>query len=257
LGFVALFVLTVALVLAPSHASGLLDARAERGFGEHVPSRSAEASLGRALPAVTPPAVGGEYSFMAHQHGSATPVTFDPCRPIHYVVRPHGAGTTDVSVIREAVAAVSAATGLRFVDDGLSTEAPDAARAPFQPDRYGDRWAPVLIAWSDPAESPLLTGDVAGVGGGTPWYDTTGRATYVTGGVTLDAESLLPDLASTDGRAQVVAIVMHELAHVVGLGHVQDVSQLMHAQNTGQTAFGRGDLAGLAEVGRGACVPGL
>ena len=35
----------------------------------------------------------------------------------------------------------------------------------FQPDRYGDQWAPVLIAWTDESVITDLAGDVAGVGG--------------------------------------------------------------------------------------------
>lgn len=50
---------------------------------------------------------------------------------------------------------------------------------------------------------------------------------------------------------------MHELAHVLGLDHVDDPTQLMHEENTGQFDFGDGDLAGLALLGTGACVPRL
>ena len=59
-------------------------------------------------------------------------------------------------LVREAIAAVSAATGLRFVDDGTTEEGPSDTRSPYQPEVYGERWAPVLFAWSDPVESPRL-----------------------------------------------------------------------------------------------------
>ena len=46
---------------------------------------------------------------------------------------------------------------------------------------------------------------------------------------------------------------MHELGHLVGLGHVADQSQLMFASMVGQTGFGDGDLEGLRQVGSGPC----
>ena len=60
---------------------------------------------------------------------------------------------------------VSAASGLQFVYDGTTAEAPSKTRETYQPDRYGKQWAPVLIAWSTPEESPDLAGKVAGTGG--------------------------------------------------------------------------------------------
>ncbi len=50
---------------------------------------------------------------------------------------------------------------------------------------------------------------------------------------------------------------MHELAHVVSLDHVNDRNELMFEENTGQTALGPGDRAGLAVLGAGPCVPQL
>lgn len=45
----------------------------------------------------------------------------------------------------------------------------------------------------------------------------------------------------------------HELAHVLGLGHVDTPGELMMPVNTGQTHFGPGDLAGLARLGAIPC----
>ena len=40
-----------------------------------------------------------------------------------------------------------AEAGIPFVFDGTTSEAPSLARDAYQPSRYGDVWAPVLVAW--------------------------------------------------------------------------------------------------------------
>lgn len=188
---------------------------------------------------------------------SSRPVTYDPCRPLRYVVNLEDAPPVARGIVHDAAARVSAATGLVLVDEGLTNEVPRDDRAAYQPNRYGKQWAPILIAWSDPTETPGLQGKVAGLGGSQPWPDTHGQLTYVTGTVTLDTPTLAPMLSTAAGRAEARAIVMHELGHVVGLAHSHDRSQLMYADNTGQTRFGAGDLRGLALVGSGPCRPHL
>lgn len=184
-------------------------------------------------------------------------VAYDPCRPIHYAVRPDNAPAGGEQLIRQAVAEVSAATGLRFISDGTTAEAPSDERKPYQPDRYGNRWAPVLIAWSTPAESPHLEGKVAGVGGSARVQASGSRSAFVTGRVVLDTPDLTAIMQRPNGPLQVRAIIMHELGHVVGLDHVNDPKQLMNAENSGVLGFAEGDRAGLAVVGGGPCIPEL
>lgn len=46
---------------------------------------------------------------------------------------------------------------------------------------------------------------------------------------------------------------MHELGHLVGLGHVPMSDQLMYEDHIGQRAFGAGDREGLRQLGLGPC----
>ena len=255
---VAVVGILATVLLGQSRILQLLPARAERPMGAEIPSRSDEASSERLLPVVAPPAgvPRSSYAWMQTQPGGSDPVRFDPCRPLHYVTRSAGPGTEDMAVVHEAVAVVSAASGMAFVHDGETTEAPSKGRAPFQPDRYGDRWAPILIAWTDTKESPELGGN-AGLGGGIPWRDTTGRLSYVSGTVWLDRASMVPRLADPGGRDVVRALVMHELTHVLGATHVDDPTQVMSLGGDGRTEFGQGDLHALAVLGAGECVTGL
>jgi hypothetical protein len=62
--------------------------------------------------------------------------------------------------------------------------------------------------------------------------------------------------AAPGGRDIVRGIIQHELAHLVGLDHVNDPEQLMFAQTQpGVTDFAAGDLTGLSVLGTGPCAP--
>lgn len=224
--------------------------------GSDIPPPGVEAA---SSPLGVPPATTGSLAYVLQKSPEPDQpfVAYDPCRPPHYVIRPNFAPPGTDRLVRESVAAVSAATGLQFVEDGPTDEAPSSERDPYQPERYGKKWAPILIAWSTPEESPDLEGRVAGTGGSSSIHIDGEPYVYVTGQVHLDAPSLSQTLASPNGPALVRAVIMHELGHVVGLGHVKDPAQLMHEENSGQLVFGAGDRAGLALLGTGKCVPRL
>lgn len=210
--------------------------------------------------AVAPPAPvgGGTHAFLAVQDNGVTPVAYDPCRPVHYVLRPDSAPPGGEEIVHAAVARLGEATGLSFVHDGATDEPVGEDRALYQPERYGDRWAPVLVAWQSEAENAALAGDVVGQGGSVAVSLGDGPRVFVTGAVVLDAGQFPGILERSDGLATATAIVLHELAHVVGLGHVEDAEQLMYPETrAGVTDLAAGDLTGLARLGRGACVPQL
>lgn len=219
------------------------------------PRPGVEEADGRLAPAVIPATPATSYAFLATQQdstGATVPVAWSPCRPIHVVVDPTGAPADLPDQVRAATAEIAAASGLTFVDDGLVVEPADPDRPAFLPDRYGDRWAPVLVRFTDAATVPSLAGTVVGVGGPQSVADSRGRRYHVTGVVYLDTDLLQPGLTATDWPS----VLRHELAHLVGLDHVDDPTQLMNPVATVST-FAAGDLAGLAALGQGACAPGV
>lgn len=192
----------------------------------------------------------GPHTFM-HADAHGVPVRYDPCRPVHYVVNPAGGPPGAVDLVRGAVGVISAATGLAFVDDGTTSEPVSEHRDPVQRDRYGDRWAPVLVGFAKRGTFEGLTGQVAGLGGSYEITTGTG-ARLVTGQITLASDTF--DQLIAAGRAgQATTIVQHELGHVVGLDHVDDPGQLMYRSNKGQVNLGPGDVEGLAIAGSGPC----
>lgn len=210
------------------------------------------ASDGRLRPAIAVTSAGA-HAFL-HTDDESNPVGYDPCRPVEYVVRPDGAPREGATLIEEAVAVLEDATGLLLLDVGTTDEPPAMERALIQPDRYGRRWAPVLIAWSDPQELPELAGQVAGVGGSAAVPGADGTGLWLAAGrVALDAPDFADLLGRPGGYQQARAIVVHELAHVLGLDHVDEPTELMHPVTSSRTDLGPGDRQGLALLGQVAC----
>lgn len=221
----------------------------------NAPKPGNEEASHRLLPA-SPVPFGGEgrsVHFLGHQRASAKPVSWSPCRPIHYVVRPDNAPAGGAELIDASVRLVSAATGLSFVNDGPTREGPTADREYYQPQRYGKRWAPVLITWATADEVPDFGIDIVGEAEAAGALTPSGDKTYVTGTLALDASRLTQMIQRGQARTA-TAVVLHELGHLVGLAHVNDPTQVMYPRAAvAVTTYGQGDLAGLAELGRGAC----
>lgn len=199
-----------------------------------------------------PPAASTSYKFLA-TNADGTPVGYSPCRPLHYVVNAALAPAGAEQLVEGAIQTVSRATGIKFINDGATTEAPSQSRAPFQEAAYGDRWAPLLIAWTTPEQAPQLKGPVIGTGGSTHFSFGDGPKSFVTGSLELDAPQIAEDLVRSDGAAYATAVILHELGHVMGLEHVDDPVQLMYPEIGAPDGLAAGDLNGLHELGNAQC----
>lgn len=206
----------------------------------------------RLLPSVRIPGSKRGYTFMT-KNRDGSPVTFSPCRRWDVVVNTDGAPQGAHRVVADAVATVRKATGLDLRLAGRTDERPTFKRDPYQPDRYGDRWAPILVGWTDHTDGSSSSGrEHAGEGGPITATGSTGQPQYVSGVVGIDVDGRF-----NSDPAILRAILLHELGHVVGLGHVDRPTELMYPVQGGQLDYGPGDLAGLARLGSGPCAPGI
>ena len=221
-----------------------------------VDGTASSSPLGDPPPAPSNP---GRHEFELLQRVGTGPVAWDPCREVRYVVNPEGEPPGGGVLLREAIARASAATGLRFLDDGTTTETWSKRRQAYQPGRYGKRWAPALITWVNESEVPDVAGPTAGLGGGIAQTAADGRMAYVSGQVALDRDDLARILTEPAGRDGARAVIQHELGHMLGLGHVDDATQIMFPESSPSSAddWGTGDLAGLHQLGSGPCIPEL
>ena len=211
-----------------------------------------------------------DYTFLFVKEGGCRPVRFNPCEPIRYALNRRLATDAHVADLTEALAKLAAATGLEFQRVADTNEDP---RVPPRPRRQPDgtlAWPPVVIGWAHLGTGDSLRGrndqraDPAVVvgGGGRPEIV---NEVIVTGNLVLNLDAV----TDTDTRTPVPhgfgtgvnwgRIIMHELAHVIGLGHVESRTSIMNEALTQQTLssseWGVGDLIGLRQLGReGGCV---
>ena len=197
-----------------------------------------------------------DYSFLEAREGGCHPVRFNPCEPIHYVLNAALAPPGAVDDLQEAIRRLEAASGLTFVNDGASNERAEISRPRSQPERYGPRWAPVLIAW-DHGERFRM--DVTNPAGG---QSAPVNTVSVTGLLIVNVDALADGRPLANGFGEGTTwgrVFMHELGHIVGLGHVARSDQLMFAElgvQRGPAEYHAGDLAGLRLIGREAgCLP--
>lgn len=227
--------------------------------------RSPEGQIAATTAPPTTPAplapLGDGNAFAFTELTKGTPVRFNRCEALRYVVNPAGAPAGWRDVLTQVVDELSKASGLRIEDKGITDETatlidPEVGAAPggvyqkkvdrpsFQPERYPAAWAPVLISWAEITPGPGATPgfDTDGFGGSDSRKNVDGTVALVSG-VIVVSKTLDP--------TRLKAVLLHEFGHVLGLAHVSDPYQVMAATHVNPPAtLGAGDVTGLAKLGR-------
>ncbi len=213
------------------------------------------------------PTLPNSYSFLFTKADGCSPVRFNPCEPVHYVQNVARAPAGGPENVRQAFQMLGQATGITFIDDGTTDETA-RGRAHYLPDRYGPRWAPVLVSWvpfGNQGNDPAIQSVGRGIGFRRDDVLVSGQLSLNIDAVTSrDPRTLVqpgfgPAIGSGVGAIGPAGvewgrIILHELAHVMGLGHTRDKGAIMYPETADQTSrpaeFRPPDRDGLRYLGR-------
>ena len=205
-------------------------------------------------------------TYLKQPNGKQILLRWNPCRAHTYKVNVAAVPTRYRSIVLAetyaAVRTLGAKTGMSFTYRGQTGEVPRVGSGAKQT-------ADVIIAYTTPAKTNYpLSGSAAGHGGAmsvTRWTPAGANTKYMTalvkGFVVIDTPDMLriskPGLRSGVSHGN---LLLHELGHVAGLGHVNNTSLLMNGGMSSRTpnGYAPAELAGLAKVGRKAgCINGF
>ena len=194
----------------------------------------------------------GSYGFLVTEPNSSLPVRYNPCATIHYVVNVSQAPSYGLQLVQNAFQEISQATGIQFAFDGTTTELPTSTRSAY----VNGSPNPILVAWEANGQTDYLpqsnsSGTVVGMGGSVYIYNSTaGQFQYVSGQAAISSNYPLTE-------NEEIHLVLHELGHVIGLGHTSWTNQIMYpVDESSPITYGSGDLRGLAELGMAeGCLP--
>jgi hypothetical protein len=183
------------------------------------------------------------YEFEATYGPAHLPTRWPACATIEYQTNLAYAPPNASTILQRALRVIHGITGFNFVDIGLTT------KTNFMRYDLSGAVATVILAW---VNSNLMLGQTNVNGVTRPIVNPAG--TDYTSAVVLFDTDINSSFESDHDFA--TTLVLHEEAHVVGLGDVNNPTQVMYtflSPGAGLTAYARGDLAGLRNLSTPGC----
>jgi hypothetical protein len=184
---------------------------------------------------------------------------FDPCSTVTYKVNADDVGPGGVTLVQQAMAQVSAASGIKVRYTGTTSFVPQSGK------NRNPGGTDLVIGWANDAEVPgfaKLGAD--GLGGptyGFPARDAKGRRVVRTtdAGVVLMTEAYqqyyTPSFESAT-PTPIGNLILHEVGHAFGLNHSVGTDEMMYgaawtpdADGVFRSRYAAGDLTGWTKVG--------
>lgn len=159
-----------------------------------------------------------------HAHGATQTVTWRDCEPISVVLGDRNLDPAKEALLRESLAVLASASGLSFKIVGTTGEVPQIDWALSGPKMPGSSYPPVYVGWVHRDETNILRDEkVLGSAVANPAVKNSVRQ-LVTGAVVFN-DSLYRSLDASNGPGETQRnLVLHELGHLLGLGHVEHAS---------------------------------
>lgn len=184
-----------------------------------------------------------EHSFLSDRWGPQA--RWNPCANELPLFVNWGTSAAEQANLAPALERIRQETGIAITYKGTTTAVPSDANS--QARSLAPVPGSIVMAFTDDAGTDMLEGAL-GVGG---FHNSslTGRIDH--GFLVINQ----PELKYLDGPGR-VTLYMHELAHVLGMGHAEnDPSQVMYfllSDLNASSYWGNGDISGLRKIGRGA-----
>jgi hypothetical protein len=184
------------------------------------------------------------YTFLMKQRVSARAVRWNPCRRLTYRLNRKGLTDAEARVVKYEMTVASRIAGIRLVFAGTTTLVLRTSTAPRVKKLTG---ADIVIAFAVPgtgtSRSNLISSSSAGVGG---FYasSTSSGVLWATAGFAVFNRSLLKQPIAIRR-----SVYLHEVGHMLGLGHVTRRGEIMYPVASTQWRPTAGFVNGLRAVG--------
>lgn len=228
------------------------------GLGSSLLGGMSAESPSRQLPAINYGlGAAEEVEFLSYDiYGNPTGL-WDPCREIRYAINPKHEPPGARELVHEAFATVESLSGLKFTFVGETLQQPVSPREPVVDDEY----SPILVGYLPDKEFLSLANELGyldkAVGLGGPdleWVDIELQQSVAVSGIVYLSSTWVNEqlLMANQTYSGVSDLLMHEIGHLIGLGHFDDEYSIMYEfmENGGLTNT---DRAAFSAAGNGSC----
>ena len=152
----------------------------------------------------------------------------------------------ELSNLRWAFAQWSEVTGLQFQYAGEIATSYVASTGSLAPADGRSRDRHIYLTWMSPSQASRLGGGAMAIAAPSAIDSSTGE---IHGGRAIFESGFVND-ASARAAGEVKAVYLHELGHVMGLGHASLDANTMYPYVYDDTTLGAGDVAGVQTLTR-------